>query len=230
MRGYKIMQKFSIATSALAVGILAATPGSAADLKGSSKDAPVTESRTQNWSGVYFGAGCGVGSTTLSAEDSRGGISLDGERCGGRVGADIQRGFLVFGVYGDYNWSNQALEIGPAVLLEQDDDWDIMGRIGIADGKTLVYASAGYGEYGFNVPLAGNLDFDVSAWKAALGVEHSIAKNWTLSLEYVHSWLDPDDIIAGASKYVDVNANEVWVRSNYKFNGDTFGGVLPGLN
>lgn len=224
------MSKIAIAAGVLAAGILAAAPALASDLKGFAKDGPASDALTQNWTGVYFGAGCGVGSTTLSAEDSRGGVSLDGERCGGRLGADIQRGFLVLGVYGDYNWSNQALEIGPAVLLEQDDDWDIMGRIGIADGKTLVYAAAGYGEYSFNVPLAGNFDFDLSAWKAAIGVEHSIAKNWTVSLEYVHSWIDPDDLIAGASKVIDVNANEVWLRTNYKLNGDTFGGVLPGLN
>jgi opacity protein-like surface antigen len=220
----------SITASAVAALFLASAPASATDLKGSAKDAAVSETRTQNWTGVYLGAGCGIGSTTVSAEDSRGGISLDGERCGGRLGIDIQRGFLVVGAYGDYNWSNQALEIGPAVLLEQDDDWDIMGRIGFAHGNTLLYVAGGYGEYGFNVPLANNYDFDLAAWKAAIGVEHAIAKNWTLSLEYVHSWIDPDDLIAGASDVIDVNANEVWLRTNYKFNGDSFGGVLPGLN
>jgi outer membrane immunogenic protein len=224
------MSKFAIVVSALTASLLASAPVSATDLKGSAKDSPASDVRAQNWSGIYLGAGCGIGSTTVSAEDSRGGISLDGERCGGRVGVDIQRGSIVAGAYADYNWSNQALEIGPAVLLEQDDDWDIMGRLGYAHGNTLLYIAGGYGEYGFNVPLAGNFDFDLPAWKAALGVEHAIAKNWTLSLEYVHSWIDPDDLMDGASKYIDVNANEVWLRSNYKFNSDSFGGVLPGLN
>ncbi len=177
----------------------------------------------QNWSGVYISGQGGFGTTTVGLEDNQGGISADGGIVGLRAGVDVARGSFLIGAYGEYNWSDEALEFGPVTLVQQEDDWAAMIRIGYIHGKTLFYVAGGYTEVTYSSPAFGGVEKTLSGWKGAGGIEHAIAPNLTLGLEASYADLDPDDAFAGAADIVDAGDFRVLGRMSYKINGYTFG-------
>lgn len=212
-----------IAIAALLGATALTAPAMAADAysRDSLKDTPASEASRVNWSGVYIGTQLGHGSTTIGFEDSQGGIAADGLLGGLRLGIDIARGNILFGVYGEYNWSDEALEFGPVTLLQQDNDWALMGRLGFISGRTLFYGTAGYTQTDYS---SGSSGATVDGWKAGGGIEHMIAPNLTLGLEATRAWLDADDFGgAGAEDYVDITDDRIMARIAYKINGTTFG-------
>jgi outer membrane immunogenic protein len=214
------MKKIWLAASIVA---LTSSGAIAADVfeKGSTKDGDLAGVRVQNWSGVYVGAQFGAGHTVIGAEEGQGGISLDGPLGGIRAGIDIARGSFLIGAYGEYNWSDEAIEIGGLTLLQQDHDWAAMARLGIIHGNTLFYGAGGYTVVSYS---SGPSSVDVDGWKAAVGIEHALAPNLTLGLEASRSWLDADDFLgSGAEDYVDITDDRVLARLTYKINGYTFG-------
>lgn len=211
---------------AAAAALLGSTALSAADVRGrgdSTKDLDAPRvAHVQNWSGLYGGIGCGVSSTTVGTEDSKGGISANGQTCDARLGLDVQRGMIVFGGFANYAFTNEALELGSMTLVEKDDQWDINARLGFASGNGLFYVHGGYGQATYSSPLGGG-DLDVDLWQAGVGLEYAVATNWTIGLEYTHAWLDLDSIGAGPiDDFLDAETDKVMLRTNYKFNSDTF--------
>jgi opacity protein-like surface antigen len=219
----------TISTSAIAItAVLLASPASAADLGGSTKDAPVNygvaEGRPITWSGIYGGAAISYGTTTLGTDGDQGGISADGPGFGGRIGADLQRGPIVFGILGDFNYFDQKLELFGTEFASKDWGWDLMGRIGFTgfDNAVLFYGVGGYGQDEFSAACKG-CEATIATWKLGAGIEGQLRPNLTLGLEYIHDFHDADDIVKGLEDVADLNGNSVWLRMNYKFNGYTFG-------
>ena len=112
------------------------------------------------------------------------------------------------------------LEFGGVKVLEQDEDWAAMLRLGIARGNTLYYVAGGYTQVTLSSPIGGGGDVDVSGWKWAGGLENMFAPNTTFGLEASYAVLDPDDISAGAAKVIDLDDFRVMGRLNYRFGGD----------
>ncbi|MCW5714419.1 MAG: porin family protein [Bauldia sp.] len=106
-----------------------------------------------NWTGPYVGGILGyLRSPTLWEDDTFGDApqTLSGILAGVEAGYRFQTGNLVFGIEGDWAWTNAAGEVdcGPvgAYTCATDFDWlaTITGTAGFAIGPSLlVYAEAG---------------------------------------------------------------------------------------
>jgi len=169
-----------------------------------------------NWSGVYVSGGVGGGSTTLGADNGQGGIALNGIKGDIRVGIDVARGGLLGGIFAQYGISDESLDFGGGGTVDQEDEWAIGARLGFTSGPTLFY---GVGTYGQKSYSAGAFDETFDAWGLGGGVEHQVAKNISLSLEYVHDWVD-------ITKYTDdakLQDDTVKLRATYRINSATFG-------
>ncbi len=207
---------------------ITASPVLAADLGGAStKDVPAVSGTRISWSGVYVGASVGYGTTTLGTDGDQGGISADGPGLGGRVGIDLQRGPIVFGILGDLNYFDQKLELGGTEIASKDWGWDVMGRVGFTgfDNAALFYLVGGYGQDNFtdHAFCIGSCDTTISSWKLGAGIEAQIRPNLTVGIEYLHDFYNANDIESGLEDKVDLGGDTVWARLNYKFNGYTFG-------
>lgn len=211
--------------SIAALAFFLALPAGAADVngRGSTKDADAAfdNVKTYNWSGVYIGAHAGIGNTVIGADDGQGGIDLNGILGGLRVGADIQRGPVVVGVWGEYNWSDQSLELFGTTLLEQTSDWSGNARLGYAHGATLFYGFGGYGQAEF---ASGPNTETAQLWRAGVGIEHKFSNEITFGLEYARNWIDADDLFGeGAEDDLDITEDRVMGVLRYKLNSSTFG-------
>lgn len=179
-------------TSAVALLALLA-PVSAADLL-STKDAPNLSLpvASQTWNGVYVNAG--VGGSFTSHELSATGIDLNGiagygliGRVGG--GADRQFGRLVFGVFGDYDFSNASTDLtlgSQSASVKLDNQWTVGGRGGfLATPSTLFYGLMGYSNasYSLNAPgFSKSQDFTGMVYGG--GMETQLGNGWSGKLEY----------------------------------------------
>jgi outer membrane immunogenic protein len=146
-----------LATTCLSIAY--ASTGSAADLRVRSLyRAPVVVA--DSWTGCYFGghAGYAVGgaSTTLHDDANTTGdepISSGNPRGGAygvQLGCNWQQGQVVYGLEGDYTWSDAnstttALEDGGAdsAYVKLRNLGSVRGRAGLAFQNWLVYATAG---------------------------------------------------------------------------------------
>jgi len=103
-----------------------------------------------NWSGFYVGGHAGYG----WGQGGQGNIGFvtDGGLAGGQVGVNRQIGNFVFGLEGEVSWSglrgNLAISnyFGQAELAYGSQlDWlaTAAGRVGIAQGSSLIYVKGG---------------------------------------------------------------------------------------
>lgn len=200
----------------------------AADLGRSAKDSPIdgtyVSDKPISWSGIYVGGAIAQGTTTLGTDGDQGGISADGPAIGGRIGVDIQRGPIVFGLLGDLNYFDQKFELFGTEIASKDWGWDIMGRVGFTGfhNAILFYGVGGYGQDKFSA-ACGGCDATVGTWKLGAGIEGQLRPNLTIGLEYLHDFHNADDIVNDLEDVADLNGNSVWLRMNYKLNGYTFG-------
>lgn len=201
-----------------AVSPLAASAASLNDRGGSEKDPPVvTASHPVNWTGIYIGGQIGYGNANHKLEESywyteKGedgpvtetysefldGINSHGIFGGGTVGADIQRGHWLFGVFGDYNLSALKTTVGgtgsPDIdIIEEGDSWLIAARAGYLFGeekRALIYVLGGYGQtdvtYRGIGEEGGDKDVTFSGVVLGAGAEYALTQNIFIGLEYQH--------------------------------------------
>ena len=214
--------------AALAAALMSSGSAYAADVfgKGSTKDDDVFSAPALvNWTGVYVGAQVGGSFAIIGDKEGQGGISVDGIVGGGRVGFDLARGRFLFGVFGEYNWSGAALELGGATLLEKNNEWTAGARAGvIVAPRTLVYAIGGYTQAEFGSPAQGGATETADGWTAGGGVEFIAAGNLSLALEATHTWYDADDLFGeGADDEISLDDTRIMAVARYKLNSSLFG-------
>jgi outer membrane immunogenic protein len=188
---------FLIATSAGFAA--AAVPGAqAADMP---IKAPRYVEQSASWAGWYIGGNLGVAWHKTDAslvyqdnparDNSR--FSKTGFIGGGQIGYNWQNGSYVFGLEGDISGlSNKNTRIGQDTGYQYSSriSWlsTVRGRFGLAMGSTLAYVTGGvaFGEVKNNVN-ANNGDNSNSktrtGWTIGGGLEHMLARNWTIGLE-----------------------------------------------
>jgi outer membrane immunogenic protein len=193
-------------------GGLAVAPGAqAADLQ---IKAPTMVPPPASWTGWYIGAHAGVNwqqassinnyatlSANLSHTDGSGFIG------GGQIGYNWQHGNSVFGVEGDFSWlggggsfSGNPAFSAPGKMEESVSnkvDWlsTVRGRMGLAVGDTMVYATGGVAightknsQQPFDV-FPGSIPHTKSeaktkvGWVVGGGIEHMWDQHWTIGLE-----------------------------------------------
>jgi outer membrane immunogenic protein len=190
------------------VGGLTLAPGAqAADLQ---VKAPAMAPLPASWTGWYIGAHAGVNwqqssSTNNYTTTSANVAHTDGSGFigGGQIGYNWQHGNSVFGVEGDFSWlggggSNSIPEPGKqSAFVSNKVDWlsTVRGRMGLAVGDTMVYATGGVAighannsqapfETGVGAVLHVKSESKTKVgWVVGGGIEHMWDQHWTVGLE-----------------------------------------------
>ncbi|WP_291576922.1 outer membrane beta-barrel protein [Bradyrhizobium sp.] len=224
-----------MAVSAI-VGVGAA---SAADLPVYTKAPPIV-APVYDWSGGYIGIEGGGGWGHSDQTDVRrtvadGHFSVSGGLFGGTLGYNWQTGPWVFGLEGDYSWSDISGQsnicgFGPphpcGTKLESLGTF--RGRIGHtvgAMGSWLLYGTGGLAVgdvHGWDSLFPASGSAFRAGWTVGAGVETSFAPHWTAKLEYLYVDLGKShlfDVVPGVPETVSFRANIVRVGVNYSFSG-----------
>jgi outer membrane immunogenic protein len=188
-----------------------------------------------NWTGFYAGisAGYGFGSADWSAVPTAS-SSPNGFLVGGTLGYNYQVGSIVYGLEGDWSWSNVSGDATCAagITCTTSSDWlaTFRVRLGYAFDRWLPYVTGG-GAYGnvkatVSVPafgLSASSSSSQFGWTIGAGLEYAILGNWSAKIEYLYVDLGAFD--TGPAPIVnDVSFTENIVRAglNYKFSGPVF--------
>jgi opacity protein-like surface antigen/outer membrane receptor protein involved in Fe transport len=163
-----------------------------------------------DWSGLYLGLNAGSAFAASSTSASGGGISaapsdtLSGFLGGVQIGANYQTGPAVWGLEADYDASTQSKALPPGELSGSNEmPWvaTLRGRLGVAFGPTLIYATAGGAGVEIRSPNVtlptGSTSTTVThgAWTAGAGIEYGLTDHLSTRLEYLY--LDTGDIMTG---------------------------------
>ena len=167
-----------------------------------------TPAKTVNWEGTYAGVGLDISDTSVAGSTDYGGmyggdikpspnISLGKNWQSGNVVKGIELSFFG-GMDGGYLFDEP--QFNNAYLATYDWNWaaSISGRVGIANGRWLTYASAGvtYADLFLlaseDQPLATDTyaifsDSKQLGFNAGFGVEYALNKGGSLGLEYVYT-------------------------------------------
>jgi outer membrane immunogenic protein len=162
------------------------------------------------WTGFYIGAHAGANWQQASSINSYSTVSsnfahTDGSGFigGGQIGYNWQHGNSVFGLEGDLSWlgggaSNSIPIPGKiAAFVSNKVDWlsTVRGRMGLAVGDTMVYATAGVAighaknsqaPFDTGVGLVQHVKSEAKTkvgWVVGGGIEHMWDQHWTVGLE-----------------------------------------------
>ena len=205
-------------TGLCAAILLASTfAASAADLPVKYKAPPPA---LWSWSGLYGGvnAGYSFGRDSFSQDLLSAGLTQQlpgrvlptGGIFGGQVGYNWQVGRFVWGLEGDLQWSGQRgdacggdtctqnfnTEVA-AALFRHEIQWftTARGRVGFANGGTLLYLTGGAAWAGVKDTASEQRDDAIATsivrsvvggWAFGGGIEGQLSQAWTVKLEYLH--------------------------------------------
>jgi outer membrane immunogenic protein len=243
-----------------------ATPASAADLGAR----PITKApmaapiAAYDWSGFYIGAH--IGGTSADKDWSvvpatvfaplgvvipvPGAFSIGSHRAegfiaGGQAGFNWQTGAWVFGLEGQFSWTNADGEhvcLGGVLTCRTEMNWmaTAAGRVGYAFNNLLVYAKGGaafvdedHSIFITGAPGLGAATGSVTrtGWMVGAGLEWGFTPNWSAKIEYNFMDFGDDTVtfaFAGApliNLNVDQQVHVVKGGINYRFNwGSPIGG------
>jgi outer membrane immunogenic protein len=173
-----------------------------------------------SWSGLYGGinAGYSFGRDTVqeafvdaaTSQQLPGRVLPTGAIFGGQIGYNWQAGRWVWGLEGDLQWSGQRdtacggqeciqnfnPEVG-ATVFRHDVQWfsTARGRIGLANGDTLLYLTGGAAWAGVRETTSVQRDDAIASlvvhntlggWALGGGIEGRLSQSWTVKFEYLH--------------------------------------------
>ena len=203
-----------------------------------------------DWTGLYLGAHTGFGfasedwaqtysSLALALDSSVKPVKPEGVLAGVQAGYDFQSGPWVFGVGGDWSWTDQRARADHVVFTSYGGDskldWTATatGRVGYAVSQSLIYVNAGgafAGEKSF-ITFNGDRVTDIrsgtrTGWTAGGGVETKLTNHWSAALEYSYADYGKDKFIytynahpAGLIEDWNLKTTDqaVKLRINYRF-------------
>lgn len=153
---------------------------------------------------------------------------------GFKVGADYQMDSFVFGVVGDWQFSDSLADNDDpveATYLNMNHLATLRARIGIADDRTLIYATGGLAaaemEFGALVGPA-SVDDSEAQWAYGFavggGIEHAFTDSISVGLEYLYVDLEDTSHFltdgAAASGNIDMmydDMHTIRASLNYRF-------------
>ncbi len=242
------MKKILLAGAALTALAIAALPAAAADLAARPVyKAPVAVPMIYNWTGFYIGGHIGgawndkewtgtspaaIGTGFSSSSDVSGFLG------GGQVGVNWQSGMWVFGVEGDFSWTdaNGCTAFNTGVLAGCTNvNWyaTVTGRVGVAFDRSLLYVKGGAAfvdEDHFiqtnpgGVAVTSTTGNTRSGWTVGAGLEYAFWDNWSAKLEYNFMDFGSDNhtftaVTGGTANFdVDQQVHVVKFGVNYRFN------------
>lgn len=181
-----------------------------------------------------------VDAVTETVSEFLDGLNSHGVFGGGTVGADIQRGHLLFGVFGDYNISGLKTSIGGSDsadidIIEEGDSWVVAARAGYLFGeekRALLYVLGGYGQtdvtYAGIGTDGGDKDVTFSGFVAGAGGEYALSQNVFLGIEWQHFFGSTETLASATSENELVSAkitdemdtDKVMAKLKVKFGGN----------
>ena len=224
--------KRALTVSALLLA--SAMPAAAADLPYYKAPPPVM-APVYNWTGFYVGinGGYGWGTSDWSAVPTANN-KPSGWLVGGTIGYNYQVGSIVWGIEGDWDWSNVKATVAcaPGVNCSTENTWlaTFRGRVGYAFDRWLPYITGG-GAYSkiqanINVPafgLAASSSSNQLGWTVGAGLEYAFLSNWSAKIEYLYVDLGSfNSAVAPVVNNVSFKENIVRAGLNYKFSGPIF--------
>jgi outer membrane immunogenic protein len=230
------------ATTALAISTFAA---SAADMRPAYKAAaPVAPAFS--WSGFYVGGVIGGGLMNSEFMDAQENLSYGfmqkskwGFTAGATLGYNWQSGPAVFGIEGDFNWTNLDQTLNNYYYSSTfNTQWNwfatLRARAGIAVDRALFYVTGGVAfvdadylavdpSYGCVGNYCASSSSTQTGFTAGVGAEYAFAPNWSAKLEYLYVGLPTKEV--GDSYYTTSgylysfksDAHFLRVGLNYKF-------------
>jgi outer membrane immunogenic protein len=223
------LTRICFAIAALLFGSFAAQ---AADLPPMSYKAPAYVGPSYvNWSGFYVGINGGYqwGKTTFSGNGADFSTSPDGWLAGGTLGYNFQPGTWVWGLEGDFDWSDlngtqASISCGGNCTIKNTWLGTARLRLGYAGWNNwLPYITGGlaYGSvYAGN--NFGSVTRTKAGWTAGAGVEWALLSNWSAKIEYLYVDLGSADCGTAictlpANETANYTANIARVGLNYRF-------------
>jgi len=201
-----------------------------------------------SWTGCYIGVegGGAWGTSNHTAESGRdaertitGNFSTSGGLAGGTIGCNYRIGSWVFGAEDDMSWINtkgsapDIVPFNPNSVSTTQQNWldTLRGRIGLAWGRTLLYATGGAAFTDAQVtacPLVGCISQTktVSGWTVGGGIEYAFLSGWSVKLEYLYAdfgspqFINPPIPVGAATivtRNVRLDDNVVRAGLNYRF-------------
>jgi outer membrane immunogenic protein len=205
-----------------------------------------------NWSGLYIGAGVGVGTvvhglgleilgTELGSLNGIGGEGVFGELS---IGYDYQVApRFIIGAFADAHYGNIGPELRVPTFIDADltnvYGFDVGARAGyVLNPTTLGYVLGGYAWQHFE--LDGNIegdpfDFeeDRDGYVVGVGMETVIRDGWTLKTEYRYSYYGDDTVVSfpiaddvGLDLNVEPSVHTFTVGANYRFGAENGGPAI----
>lgn len=222
----------TILTAAAAV-LLVASAAQAADLapKPYYKAPPAPVAPALTWNGLYLGVhgGYAWGTGRGSVLGLTGSADVSGGFGGGQIGYNFQTGPMVLGVEADISGG----DIGGSDTfagVNASSSIDIMntvrGRLGMAWGPTLLYATGGAAWAHNKVDIdTGLASFSSTrghtGWTVGGGLEYMMTPGWSAKIEYLYADFGSRNYFGGVVPGgVDLSAkvHSVRVGLNYHFN------------
>jgi outer membrane immunogenic protein len=198
------------------------------------------------WTGHYIGVHLGGlwgkkdWSNTIIGNTSH---DLSGFLGGGQIGFNYQTGQWVWGIQGDWAWTNAdgsssciSGTLGAtAATCSSDVDWlaSVTGRLGYSWDRSLLYVKGGFAwekdKYTYSVTAPAALARSASpsntrsGWTLGVGWEYAFQNNWTAFVEYNYYDFGTRTInfaTAPATYAVDIKERKHVVKAgiNYLFN------------
>jgi len=173
------------------------------------------------WDGAYIGVNGGYGWSNAGPTEPEGGFG------GGQIGYNWQRDRIVFGLEGDFQGadiSGRAYGFGDTARSDMNWFSTVRGRLGVASGPWLFYATAGLAIA--DVDHRANLDDTpyrasdtLTGYAVGGGLEWKFSQNWSAKAEYLYLGLGNSKLTAddGDSVRINNDVQTVRVGLNYHF-------------
>lgn len=188
---------------------------------GSLKDGPTDYRPAIGWGGIYAGVNVGgvfgdEAELTTNIAGISGSEEIDDTAIAGvQIGYNWQRNNVVVGVEGDWSFlGDRESEFG----LEFEDNWlaTIRGRLGVAAGPALIYATGGVAFLDTELTASGD-DDTLVGWVAGAGIDYKLRENVSLGLEGLYHSFEDDASLGALDADLERNFFTVRARLNYHF-------------
>jgi len=221
------MRRFTLALFAAAVA-LGVTAANAADLgqRPVYKAAPAPMMAAYNWSGFYVGGHLGYGWSSEEARFATNGLSgatdPSGFLGGAQIGFNWQTGAFVFGVEGDWSWTNAdgSTTIG-GTGVNANHNWyaTATARVGYAWDNWLWYVKGGaaWMDADYNITGLTAVGDTRTGWTIGTGFEWALGNNWSAKIEYNYLDFGSERFALPTATDIDSQSHLVKFGVNYRF-------------
>ena len=140
---------------------------------------------------------------------------------GAQIGFNWQTGAFVFGIEGDWSWTNADGSAAiPGAIVNVEHNWygTATARVGYAVDNWLWYVKGGAAWMDADYSIGGVSSGDTrTGWTVGTGLEWALGPNWSAKLEYNYLDFGNERIAAPIGVDADTQAHLVKLGLNYRF-------------